>query len=180
MKKIIPLTILIITLSFTKPMDAAEDKSIIYDYDGNVILIHRGLGQTLRSDMPFQPGDLLRTDVNGKADILMNQLAGVRFLGGSECSFVETKASSMHLKLESGQALVRLRSVPSGGEFILETPLATIQTRVPAQFSCKLEGEDEKSSMVVGVKKGNVEVRVKRPNVKIRTRPGYYVNGTAN
>jgi hypothetical protein len=150
------------------PQSANAAKSLVYDYDGNVVVMRDGIGQTLKSDFRLENGDVLKTDANGSIDILMNQLAGVRFQTASECVIVDTKTSSMHLQLNEGRALVNLKEMPNGGVFTMETPIAVIETNLITQFSCVVVNTEEQSSTVVAVRKGGLTVQVKSSGAEIR------------
>lgn len=150
----------------SQPVHAA-DKSFIYDYDGNVILVRRGIGQPMKSDMQIKENDILRSDTNGSTDIIMNQLCGIRFQTATECVFEDIKSGSAHLTMSSGWALVNLKPMPSGGEFTLETPNVVITANLLTQFLCRIDGEEKEAATLVAVKKGRVTVRVKSSGASI-------------
>ena len=169
MRKFFYLTslIVILLLAQTRQAQASDDKSVVYDYDGNVILLRRGIGLTMKSDLLIKKNDILRTDSNGTVDIIMNQLAGIRFQTTSECLFDDIKSGSVHLTLYSGHALFNLKPMPSGGTFTLETPNAVITTNVLSQFLCNIEGEGDNAFTHIAVKRGRIAVQVKSSSAHI-------------
>lgn len=169
MRKFFYLTSLIavILLAQTRQAQAVNDKSVVYDYDGNVILLRRSIGLAMRSDMPIKKNDILRTDSDGTVDIIMNQLVGIRFQAAAECLFDDIKSGSIHLTLNSGHALINLKPMPSGGTFTFETPDAVITTDVLSQFLCNIEGESDNAFTHIAVKRGRIAVQVKSSSADI-------------
>ena len=167
MKKIFCLINVLSILIFSPiPLSWAEDRTFIYDYSGNVILRRNSVGQKLKPDIPIRQGDIVKTDINGTVDIVMNQLAGVRLSKGAECLFDNIGSSSTHLVLSEGHALLNLKPLLSG-EFSIETPTVVIQTNLASQFSCKINEDGNKTSTIIAVKKGRVEVQVKASGAAI-------------
>lgn len=158
-KSIIPLSFLLfnsISLSL-----ASADRTFLYDYEGNVIILRNNQGLALKSDIPILQKDILKTDVEGTADIIFNQLAGIRFYGNSECLFTDIQSSTTYLEMSQGFALCSLRAMPSGGDFRIETPTAIIVSDVLVRYSCRIENEGEKTKTTIAIKKGKLRVQIK-------------------
>ena len=155
---------------------AAADKSYIYDYDGNVVLVRRGVGITLRVDTVLENNDILKTDVDGKMDITMNQLAAARFYGSAECVLDNIQSGSTHLELNDGQGLFNLKASPSGGSFVVETKNIIATATLIAQFWCKTEGDGNNVKTVFVVKKGQIQVTVKASGSTINVLEGQALN----
>ena len=151
---------------------AAADKSYIYDYDGNVVLVRRGLGIKLKANMTLENNDVLKTDVDGKLDITMNQIAAASFFGSAECVLDNIQSGSTHLTLNNGQGLFNLKTSPSGGSFIVETQNATATATLLTQFLCKTETTGDKASSVFVVRKGQIQIIVKASGSTINVLEG--------
>ncbi len=139
----------------------AAERSFLYDYDGNVILMRDGVGLTLKPDISIQQNDILKTDSNATADVLMNQLAGIRFYGDSECEFENIRTDSMYVVFNQGKAILNMKAMPTATVFSIETPTAVIKTDVLAQFSCVITEQDGKLITTVAIRKGSILVHVK-------------------
>lgn len=158
---------------------ADSEKSYLYDYEGNIVLMRNEAAQKLKSDTPIQKGDVLKTDTHGTADIIMNQLAGARIFGGSECLFENIRSSSSHLVFSQGQALFSLKPMPRAAVFNVETPVAIIHADIQTQFSCTINGEGPKTSTTILVKKGSLIVEVKSSGAQINVLQGQAVEISA-
>ena len=169
MRKFFYLTSLIVIflLAQTRQAQASDDKSLVYDYDGNVVLLRRGIGLPMKSDMLIQKNDILKTDTNGTVSVTMNQLSGIRFQTASECLFENIKSGGVHLNMSSGLALVNTKSMPTGGKFTLETPTTVITTDILTQFFCRIDGDGDNLSTLVAVRKGRVKAEVKSSGAEI-------------
>ncbi len=94
----------------------------LYDYDGNVSVTYKGVTQPARQDFPFLDGSVLRTDVNGSADITMNGIIGVRISASSELEFIKVNRSDMQVRLNKGTALINMKAIPAGWNLQFKTP----------------------------------------------------------
>lgn len=172
------LFVLVLSLLRGDSLDAAGKTGIeVYNYDGMVTYLRSRVTEPVDLDMSCEQDDVFKTAEDGELDLTMHGTVGVRMFSSGECVLEKTKRRSMHLKLNKGSMLAKVKP-PSGGSvlFKLETPASVVEAR-EALFSVDIDESQPGSGSVAKftVGRGNISVFVTATRSTIPLREGQTV-----
>lgn len=148
---------------------AAEEKTVVYNFDGKVSVVRNRKTLLVDFDMPILEGDVLRTEPESFIDLAMNGVAGVRALPSTECTIVNTNPSDMHIRLASGGLMANVKNPQSGGGLIVETPSIKAIMEEAGQFYVVLIPAKDKLPLATkaSVKSGRMDVYAKQASATL-------------
>src|SRR5262245_41979897 len=120
----------------------------------------QGVGETVWApatlNRPLTPGDFLRTENDGRAEVQVGT-ADVRMGAGTSFTFTTLDADALRLRLSTGVLNLRVRSLGENEIVEVETPQATAAILRPGSY--RLEVNPDGSATVVKVSSGMLEAR---------------------
>lgn len=120
----------------------------------------QGVGETVWApatlNRPITPGDFLRTEMDGRAEVQVGA-ADVRLGAGSSFGFSALNDDAMRMRLSVGVLNLRVRTLGENETIEIETPQATAS--ILRSGSYRLEVNPDGSATVVKVSSGMLEAR---------------------
>jgi len=120
----------------------------------------QGVGETVWApatlNRPLTPGDFLRTETDGRAEVQVGT-ADVRMGAGTSFAFTALDADAIRLRLSVGVLNLRVRTLGENESIEIETPQATAAILRPGSY--RLEVNPDGSATVVKVSSGMLEAR---------------------
>jgi hypothetical protein len=120
----------------------------------------QGVGETVWApatlNRPLTPGDFLRTETDGRAEVQVGS-ADVRMGAGTSFGFTALDSDAVRLRLSAGVLNLRVRTLGENETFEVETPQATAAILRPGSY--RLEVHSDGVATVVKVSSGIVEAR---------------------
>src|SRR6185369_7351215 len=120
----------------------------------------QGVGETVWApatlNRPLTPGDFLRTENDGRAEVQVGS-ADVRMGAGTSFAFTSLDQDALRLRLSVGVLNLRVRTLGENETIEIETPQATAAILRPGSY--RLEVNPEGSATVVKVSSGMLEAR---------------------
>lgn len=105
---------------------------------------------------PMTPGDYLRTETDGRAEVQVGS-ADVRLGAGTSFAFTTLNDDAVRMRLAVGVLNVRVRALSENEAFEIETPQATASILRPGSY--RLEVNPDGNATVVKVSSGMLEAR---------------------
>ena len=125
---------------------------------GSVVL--QGVGETVWApatlNRPLTPGDFLRTENDGRAEVQVGS-ADVRMGAGTSFGFTALDDDSIRMRLSVGVLNLRVRTLAENEAIEVETPQATASILRPGSY--RLEVNPDGSVTIVKVSSGMLEAR---------------------
>ena len=120
----------------------------------------QGVGETVWApatlNRPLTPGDFLRTENDGRAEVQIGS-ADVRMGAGTSFGFTTLDEDAIHLRLSVGTLNLRVRTLSENEAIEVETPQATAAILRPGSY--RIEVNPDGSSTVMKVSSGMLEAR---------------------
>jgi hypothetical protein len=120
----------------------------------------QGVGETTWApatlNRPLTPGDFLRTETDGRAEVQVGS-ADVRMGAGTSFAFTALDADAMRLRLSVGVLNLRVRTLDENESIEVETPQATAAILRPGSY--RVEVNPDGSATVLKVSSGMLEAR---------------------
>lgn len=123
---------------------------------------------------PLQEGQVIETPADKSADILINNLVGVRLLPGTRAKLERLAPDQMTLLLASGNILVNSKPLPDSASFSVATPLVVAAVRGTQFWGRALSPEQthRPGEVTFAVREGSVELTWLKTGDKSMLRPG--------
>ncbi|MEJ0038522.1 MAG: DUF6600 domain-containing protein [Gammaproteobacteria bacterium] len=120
----------------------------------------QGVGETVWApatlNRPLTPGDFLRTETDGRAEIQVGS-ADIRMGAGTSFAFTTLDDDAIRMRLGAGVLNLRVRTLGENEAIEVETPQATAAILRPGSY--RLEVNPDGGSTVVKVGSGMLEAR---------------------
>jgi hypothetical protein len=120
----------------------------------------QGVGETVWApatlNRPLTPGDFLRTETDGRAEVQVGS-ADVRMGAGTSFAFTALDANAVRVRLSVGVLNLRVRTLEENEVIEVETPQATAAILRPGSY--RLEVNPDGTATVVKVSSGMLEAR---------------------
>src|SRR5690349_10658886 len=129
MKKITALMSLVLMAAALPALADESPVGTVTGVTGDVTVVRRGSFIPVVKDMEIRKDDLIRAAAGGTADVSLNNLAGCRVLGSTECAVEETAKENMRFNVTTGNVILNLQKLPSDSKFRIETPTAVASVR---------------------------------------------------
>jgi hypothetical protein len=141
------------------PDEVAPDRVARLSFMQGAVML-QGVGETVWApatlNRPLTPGDFLRTQNDGRAEVQVGT-ADIRMGAGTSFGFTTLDDDAIRVRLSVGVLNLRVRTLDENESIEIETPQATAAILRPGSY--RLEVNPDGSSMVVKVSSGMLEAR---------------------
>lgn len=171
MKKTFSLSIL---MGFWVALSASAQEApsgVLSNAGGTVTVMRQGTEIPASSGTELLAGDILLTGVDGQADVVLNGLAGIRFLGTTEGTLVRTQKENMGVHVTTGNVILNLKDLPPGAAFELATLTAIAAVR-GTQFWGRVNAPAGMPVTTIAVREGTVNVTAKESGAAFELKEG--------
>ena len=173
LRKIVSRSLLIAFLLASPAVCLADNsQAVVSNIKGDPTIIRNGQEMPASVGMACEKGDVLKTTSQCQLDLSLNQVAGCRVLGSSECQIADAKASDMYLKVTDGNVILNLKKLPESCSFRVETPTAVAAVR-GTQFWGRVDLQKIDNPVTTfAVREGSVEILAKSAAKSFTITPG--------
>ncbi len=155
-----------------KEADPARLQARVLVSEGQVDWQDAGVWKPLQVRQELKENDFLRTGADGKVDLLVRGMAGIRLLGNTEFRLESLAKEKVRAKITSGDILVKVAQ-RHGGTLEVETPAAIAGVR-GTEFWGRVNQADETGTFAV--REGTVEIFIKKSNQSVSVTQGQAVD----
>lgn len=144
-------------LMFSAAAQAAPEGCVVSGVLGDAMVMRDGKETPAAKGDSLKKDDMVKTSPNCQLDMSMNGLAGCRVLPGSAVKVMDWKSENMSLKVETGNVVLNLKTLPKSSSFKIETPAAVATVR-GTQFWGRVNPSADSAVTTFAVRKGSVEI----------------------
>ena len=162
--------------SFAGPILDSIEKTVVYNYEGDVTFTRNGKTLPVGLDTHCLKGDVYRTGSGSSdtMDIAILGVMGVRLLSGTELKIVTVQKTLIHFAMASGDVLIKtIEKLPDGTELRIDTPNSTVVvTDNGTQFWASVRSGPNGTGSFFASRKGRISVTINKSSASVSVLEG--------
>ena len=142
-------------LCFTT-LASAKAEVVVSGIEGSASIIRNGQTIAVEKGMKIQRNDTVKTESNGRLDIVLNNAAGLRVQPSSEIRLKQIKPKKIDIELVVGNIFANVKKLLKGSSFEVETGTAVMGVR-----GTKLSASHKNGKTTFAASEGQLKVKDK-------------------